>query len=628
MYRAVTILLLLASIYLVQAQVSSCPSLFKRVSGSGFYQTKNPIPQPNVTIDFNTASFSFGFALNTTFFAQGQDTTWVIDFAPFDFRTRALNLPNNCENRLASSYAGVSVANFWKSANHSMQVGALGTTNFLAYGPSNGWNMVPNQCNGVTFSRTFSFNQLLGCQGSNSLPLIGTANWPSTNMLSYRGSLYATAVSPIWRSSAKDAITGYETVEFSYPFEFKFGSLVNDVVAISSTNNFNMRVLNVKLNDENKLVITLRTDLATTTGDFLHKQLVTTAPFAVGMIENVTNVDPSLLDSNGKRKACSLVDGKCYQEWTITSNDVLTTYQGNFGLVWAIAECINGQCNVNDPSPKTVTGTFAVTMDVVEKKVGTGDFKTKLTTYKAPAMTTEFAGPFRAGDRVYVRDQLSVQPADVEKFSIRVTNAWVCFPDDSTFVPKWNPAQNMYGCSRESAKIPAANIIQIINNRIATSDNAVQQSLNTLLHAAKSLAALPYSTTVAFSFLAQALSFQDAIYYIHVETEVLQGGTVRKVNSIMQNAPTYGESGSQSEMNALYVEKLEVVVSTTSPTSPAGTGIPGLYIGLGSGLAGLLGLCCCMAGVVLFVAVIAVRRRKQNKEEDDSNKSSDPEASV
>jgi len=159
---------------------------------------------------------------------------------------------------------------------------------------------------------------------------------------------------------------------------FKFGSMINDVVAISATNNFNMRVLNMKLNSDNKLQVTLRTELKSDNGDFLYNGLLTQQAFPVTMVENVTAAAASELAS-GARVACQLnADGLCFQEWVVTSTQTLTTYQGLFAELWSIAVCQTaGQYDKQNLNPPTVTGQYKVTMDVVETKVGQNDFKTK-----------------------------------------------------------------------------------------------------------------------------------------------------------------------------------------------------------------------------------------------------------
>jgi len=610
-------------------EAQSCP-IFQKVTGSGFFTVKNPIPQPNVTIDFDIANMNFMFSVDADYVRE--DTAWVVDFGRWDFRSRSISIPQNCENRLASSYAQAgSLAQYFASAADAYAPNALNALQNLAYGPANGWNQTAVSCNTVRYARKMSFSELLGCNDLGGNSLIKFNSLSLTSMLQYDGTLYVTAVNPIWKNAAtKDQITGYETVEFQYPFLFKFGSMINDVVAISATNNFNMRVLNMKLNSDNKLQVTLRTELKSDNGDFLYNGLLTQQAFPVTMVENVTAAVSSEL-ANGERVACQLnADGLCFQEWVVTSTQTLTTYQGLFAELWSIAVCqAVGQCDKQNLNPPTVTGQYKVTMDVVETKVGQNDFKTKISTHKEIAMATSFSGPFKAGDRIYVRDQLSVQTVDANKFSIKVNNAWICFPSDTTYVPKWNPTLNQFGCSQPIAgKLPASNLIQLIKTKLVSPANTVEAAFDTLLHAAQSLDALPYKSTVAFSFLAQSLAFQDAVYYIHIETEVSQAdGSKRKMVSILQQNPTAtGGSasnalGQQSSMSALFIEAPAKTTTTGATTttgttgSSTGSGIPILPISLGAGLGGAAALLMCCVGMVLFAGLIIIVRRRKNQEE-------------
>jgi len=625
LFALVLVLSVINTLTIVNAQ--SC-SIFQKVTGSGFFTVKNPVPQPNVTIDFDLANMNFKFSVDADYVRE--DTTWVVDFGRWDFRSRSIAIPQSCENRLASSYAqATSLSQYFASGSDAYATGALNGLQNLAYGPANGWNQTAVSCNRVRYAREMSFSELLGCNDLAGNSLIKFNSLSLTSMLQYDGVLYVTSVNPIWKNAVtKDQITGYETVEFQYPFLFKFGSMINDVVAISATNNFNMRVENVKLNSDNKLQVTLRTEIKSDNGDFLYNGIITNGAFPVTMVENVTSASSSELN-NGVRVTCNQVDGICYQEWTVTSTNTQPTYQGSFDELWAVAVCqALGNCDKTNPNAPTVTGQYKVAMDVIETKVGQNDFKTKITTHKEIAMANLFSGPFKAGDRVYVRDQLSVQTVDANKFSIKVNNAWICFPSDNTYVPKWNPTLNQFGCSQPIAgKLPASNLIQLIKTKLVSPANTVEAAFDTLLHAAQSLDALPYKSTVAFSFLAQSLAFQDAVYYIHIETEVAQAdGSKRKMVSILQQNPASGGSaagalGQQSTMSALFIEappKTTTTTGTTSTTTGAntGSGIPILPISLGAGLGGAAALLLCCVGMVLFAGLIIIVRRRKNKQEE------------
>ena len=164
---------------------TSCP-VFQKVTGSGFLTQKNPIPQPNVTIDFDIAKMNFKFSIDADYVHE--DTAWVVDFGRWDFCSRSIAIPQNCENRLASSYAqATSFSQYFNSAADVFAPNALGSLQNLAYGPSNGWNLTAVSCNVVRFAREMSFSELLGCNDLTGSPLIKFNSLSLTSMLQYDG---------------------------------------------------------------------------------------------------------------------------------------------------------------------------------------------------------------------------------------------------------------------------------------------------------------------------------------------------------------------------------------------------------------------------------------------------------
>lgn len=161
-------------------------------------------PQISVTMDEQTLKFHLSVQLPymTSATVDGQDgygTSYVIDFNPFSGHSDSIYKPNNCENRIASSYYPIesklqlnqpninhepnSLASaqlkpfqdWWSYSTTPYVNGHLGSDNYLAYGPTGQYwklslvNKTDNICGPVEYSATFHWSELIKCTNSNGI---------------------------------------------------------------------------------------------------------------------------------------------------------------------------------------------------------------------------------------------------------------------------------------------------------------------------------------------------------------------------------------------------------------------------------------------------------------------------
>ncbi|KAL0477656.1 hypothetical protein AKO1_015507, partial [Acrasis kona] len=128
---------------------------------------------------------------------------------------------------------------------------------------------------------------------------------------------------------------------------------------------------------------------------------------------------------------------------------------------------------------------------------------------------------FRQDDVVAYKTALQVAASDVDALNLQITNAWVCYSTTSNNVV-YDPSRGLYGCSAPSAGngVTAASIVQIIRNGAVASSTPAEASFAASTLAGKSIAALPYRSTVGLTFTVKRLVDYSTPYFIQIETQV------------------------------------------------------------------------------------------------------------
>lgn len=447
--------------------------------------TLKNLQQPNVTITYDDATSLFEFVTDVVYVRD--ETIWAIDFTPFS--SHQLFEPNSCQNRqlLLDSFPVPTMADLFVSANDSQQPDALGSKKYLAYGPAKSWLMSAPTCQTVRFVQHFSFDQLLSCTNENEAPLVTYQPIPLTNLLMYSGTLYVSAVRPVWHNASKLAIASFQIQEYAFPFSFKFGSTVQNVRVYAANTMFAMSILQIKLNAESKLQATIRTE--TLPEQYLSSINLETMPFDAYVQVVVSN------------QQCN--SAKCYQEWVIVSKEALSSYKGTFEISWQVCapECA--------PAP-LVYGQMTVHMDVVERMVGQYNMNTKTKIFRD--WTEETYGPFRAGEQITAISTLNTR--EVDAFSLVLLNAWICYSSTPAAI-RWEPENGHYGCAKTEFTM------SLVRNGAPSSANSNEQSFGAKIFTINTLPWLKHASMFGLSFNAHALTFQDALYFLHLECQVV-----------------------------------------------------------------------------------------------------------
>ena len=180
----------------------------------------------------------------------GYGTTYVIDFESYEAHADRINLPNNCQNRVAKSFQNKNWEQWWEYSTTPYFDNHVGSDNFLAYPPPGQlWNvtMVPvlknnvmNYCSQVRYQAVIPWMTLLSCQDKHSKKVITLTE--DENRINASGTLYVNVVSPYDKDSETGVYRVYQLV--SQPFVVSFQKMVN-VLSSTGIQLFRMSILAV-----------------------------------------------------------------------------------------------------------------------------------------------------------------------------------------------------------------------------------------------------------------------------------------------------------------------------------------------------------------------------------------------
>lgn len=538
-------------------------------------------PSPQAQIGYDAERQVFTFNASVAYMREG--SAWVVDFSEFQADDVLGSDLGSCENRGAAGSYGER----WQSAPSAEFPGALGSNDrFLAYGAS-GWTLSAQGCNQVGYYREFGFAELLSCtdrasQQPGAVQVEAVAGTPFTR---YSGSLWMHVVVA---NDVEDATAGVARYVWEFPFVFTFDMVSNEVVTVGSEKDLSVRVQELSLDEEGRLVLVLATQ--TLVDDWLvGPYSVPSTPYALELIEEAA-------------------PGNNNQQWRYRSLEVSeTNYTGSYSFGWTFAS--------GGPAVATVS------LDMVAESVVDEQYalNTIIETFE-DFYETESAGPFGNGDRLFVKDSLDVDAADVNNFQITMVNAWLCWSDNPDYEIAYDPEVGKFGCRDP---VPGAmaeeNILQVIAGGVLQETELALLSPAFYDQEEAGGSVFVHSSHAGFSVDATPLAVATRVYTIHVETLIEQrevGGKRRRMmlrHAVSRRALQPGEeqpTGQGNNYARVYVRG-EEAAEAAKPEQTASEQTQA-WIAAVAAVGGAL----VVAGVVVVIVVVVTRRRKEEKEED------------
>ena len=150
-----------------------------------------------ISLDSSTLKLTFDIDLEYIGLStNGLGTTYVIDFYSFSGSNNKIDKPGNCQNRLASSFIGISNFNdYWSYSEYPYLNGEIGTNSTMSYPPPNKWHLTINSCTPINYKGIFSWSELIECIDYDGNKLISVVD--NNESITLSGSLYVNVVSPI-----------------------------------------------------------------------------------------------------------------------------------------------------------------------------------------------------------------------------------------------------------------------------------------------------------------------------------------------------------------------------------------------------------------------------------------------
>lgn len=324
------LLLLLVSVMNVIAQRTSCteaPAASDPACVWDFVELFDDVhtpPTPVVNMEWVPESKDFHFDA-TTWFTRDQ-TTYIININPLDL-TRNISEVDKCENRDGDLFGPNDNPEAWWCSPSDAT--GIGSSQYLAWGPSGSWNQSAVGCDKVKYERDFSITELSSVtDGCLSAPGVVTASTQG-DYLVYDGILYISLVDD---DSEWKPATFHSLIRWEFPWQFSFNRNFQVVTSLIMTRTGVDVKIGVHI-EGRKLVITVITRVHPEVyGNEAYIRWKGTTSFH----ENVTmpNTNPPTNEYQGDRtiggQDAPCVLPVCEQVWTVTQINELPLGQ-NFG---------------------------------------------------------------------------------------------------------------------------------------------------------------------------------------------------------------------------------------------------------------------------------------------------------
>eukprot|EP00761_Pharyngomonas_kirbyi_P000566 gb/GECH01000566.1/.p1 GENE.gb/GECH01000566.1/~~gb/GECH01000566.1/.p1 ORF type:complete len:925 (+),score=251.57 gb/GECH01000566.1/:1-2775(+) len=467
----------------------------------------NHPPEPQVNIHYNPNDQKFHFTVDAAYLRER--SSYFIDFVKFNYPSNGEYEVTNCENR-ETNWKQSRTEDFhkqWLSAAHAHQPGALGTSQFKAYGPSGIWQLESMSCDKIQYSTALTLSDMLTCQDREGTPSVAFNHIPGTSIAELSGELYVSIVIPVDPESGPSE--GFTVLEYRYPFTFQFNLELSHSVSISGvaqedvSNFISMKPMieSYGINDHKLLELNLKTRLEGAEGAHLDN------PSVLSIIPVSVSTRPKL--------ECEV---PCEQEWKITSEQALQDYIDDYQVSWKITNC-NAQGNCED-SGRTAKLKMSLALSHPIQQMGKDDFEAQISVHNSLDSSEVNQGPYEQGDFVFLKKELVLNKNQENSYHLMIENVWICYPSVSSYTPVWDPENDHYGCSQAHGKeLPESNILQIIKEG-SPERKGKAAAFEAQIHSPQE-SVLPHWSSAGVSMKAQPMTSNDRTYMVHIESTIV-----------------------------------------------------------------------------------------------------------
>lgn len=377
------------------------------------------VQTPNVTLSYNASTGKMDVSVTAWYIPQY--ATYSIRFSPFNVSSDDVNLTSTCENRVASSYTGISFSNWWTHLPNAIINNALGTLSNLAYGPANGWNFFFVDCSRVTWMQSFSMSSLGSCKTSSGAKEVNVNDQSTlSGYVTYSGQLYINLISPIFSGYGTGSKAGYTCLSWQYPFQYTFQSTSVATTLVSAGGSYlTVNIISISIissgPDVGKMYIALQT---------------TYYPDQYGYIVNATlssTTGANLIMSGTPSTLIQSTPAVQNFAWISSTNQ--SVYDGTYTFSFPTYNCPG----LSNASLCIFNGLKSQPILVYLRQQVTSTAKTTLSSFITIFNDNTFKTPqssiFTEGNPICFKDTIAVALEDQSLFSISINNAYICSPN-------------------------------------------------------------------------------------------------------------------------------------------------------------------------------------------------------
>jgi len=365
-------------------------------------------------------------------------TTYVVSFNAFDSITDQIDQPGNCDNRDIVDFQRTTWPHYWDYSEEWHASGALGSSDYLAYPPSEYWDLSLDYTNAycinrVQYNAVFRLDELIECKtfGNDYVIDITTGD----NWINVSGTLYVSIVSPF--SMSVEAYQYYQYQLLAAPFVVTLQKSMyfvddRDVFLFSST------IFAVYESAGNLFIL-----LLTESAEYIELQelVLITSPnnnADIGQFEVVYDYNHTALGNE-----CISNDNYiCSQVWKLKVSNIPCPYElgGTYGFQWS-ADCgepdtYSELCDSyieQNGDIVTLTADLSFVNNICEPEIWAISFEAAVQYYTdvryADLQDETYA--YSVGiDRVFVEVTMSIPQSTYAIFSTLVQNVWLCTAAD------------------------------------------------------------------------------------------------------------------------------------------------------------------------------------------------------